>query len=57
MRQLQTCFELRWAELAVDCGFYDQAHLANEFRSFSGIDASTFAGMGERLWPNHLRVD
>ncbi len=25
-----------WADLALDCGFYDQAHLVNEFRDFSG---------------------
>jgi AraC-like DNA-binding protein len=26
-----------WAELAPDLGFYDQAHLANEFRTISGL--------------------
>jgi transcriptional regulator GlxA family with amidase domain len=46
-----------WAELAVECGFYDQAHLANEFRAFSGIDASTYTVMRDRLWQNHVRVD
>jgi AraC-like DNA-binding protein len=36
------------AELAVECGFYDQAHLANEFRSFSGIDLTTYTAMSQR---------
>ncbi|HEY0818803.1 MAG TPA: helix-turn-helix transcriptional regulator [Rhizobacter sp.] len=27
----------RWAELASDCGFYDQAHLANEFQALCGM--------------------
>jgi len=27
----------RWAELAVRAGYYDQAHLSNEFRSLCGI--------------------
>lgn len=26
----------RWAELALQCGFYDQAHLSREFRQFAG---------------------
>lgn len=25
-----------WADLAIEAGFYDQSHLVNEFRSFSG---------------------
>jgi AraC-like DNA-binding protein len=57
MRQMQTCLGIPWAELAVECGFYDQAHLANEFRAFSGMDASTYMAMRDRLWQNHVRVD
>src|SRR5271155_3749041 len=26
-----------WATIALDCGYYDQAHLINEFREFSGL--------------------
>jgi AraC-like DNA-binding protein len=34
----------RWsaAELALDCGYYDQAHFINEFRQFSGRTPSAF---------------
>ncbi len=32
----------RWADLALACGFYDQAHLANEFRQFSGSSPTEF---------------
>ncbi len=32
----------RWAELALDCGFYDQAHLATEFRHFAGLPPTQF---------------
>jgi transcriptional regulator GlxA family with amidase domain len=33
---------LQWAQLALQCGFYDQAHLANEFRQFAGVPPTEF---------------
>jgi AraC-like DNA-binding protein len=32
----------RWADLALDCGYYDQSHFINEFRSFSGLSPLEF---------------
>jgi AraC-like DNA-binding protein len=49
VRQLRAGVEVPWAEMAVDCGFYDQTHFANEFRSFSGIDLTTYTAMSHRL--------
>jgi AraC-like DNA-binding protein len=49
--------EVPWAELAVECGFYDQAHLAKEFRSFSGIDLTTYTAMSNRMWANHTYTE
>jgi AraC-like DNA-binding protein len=49
VRHLSAGVEFPWAELAVECGFYDQAHFANEFRSFSGIDLTTYTAMSHRL--------
>jgi AraC-like DNA-binding protein len=48
VRQLRSGVEVPWAELAVEFEFYDQAHLANEFRSFSGIDLTTYTAMSQR---------
>jgi AraC-like DNA-binding protein len=31
-----------WARLALDCGYYDQSHLINDFRSFTGGTPETF---------------
>lgn len=55
--QLRTGVEVPWAQLAVECGFYDQAHLANEFRAFSGIDLTTYTAMAHQLWANHAYTD
>jgi AraC-like DNA-binding protein len=34
--------EERWAELALDHGYYDQSHLTNEFRELSGLTPSEY---------------
>jgi AraC-like DNA-binding protein len=31
-----------WADLALGCGYYDQSHFINEFRSFSGLTPLEF---------------
>lgn len=41
-RRLQTDDHLRLADLAAECGFYDQAHLAREFRSLAGCSPSAW---------------
>jgi AraC-like DNA-binding protein len=33
---------MRWANLALGCGYYDQSHFINEFRSFSGLSPLEF---------------
>jgi AraC-like DNA-binding protein len=48
---------LVWADLAVDCGYYDQAHLCREWAELTGLSPSKFVGM--RATPvkaNHLAV-
>ncbi len=56
VRMLHAGGDVRWAELALDCGFYDQSHFANEFRAFSGIDATTYSAL-RSPWVNHIRVE
>jgi AraC-like DNA-binding protein len=31
-----------WAQLALDCGYYDQAHFIHDFQAFSGLTPSTY---------------
>jgi AraC-like DNA-binding protein len=34
--------KMPWAELALECGYYDQSHLINEFRAITGRTPETF---------------
>ncbi len=56
VKQLHAGIDVRWAELALDCGYYDQSHFANEFRAFSGVDVSTYSAR-RTMWANHIRAD
>lgn len=47
--------EVPWPELALECGYYDQSHFANDFREFSGINPTTYM-RSERLWASHLAL-
>ncbi len=34
--------KVRWASLAMDCGYYDQAHFIRDFRAFSGLTPTDY---------------
>lgn len=42
LRRLPTHGRVRWAEVALEAGYYDQAHLNRDFRQFTGLPPSTF---------------
>jgi AraC-like DNA-binding protein len=55
LRRLHAGVDIAWSDLALDCGYYDQSHFANEFRAFSGIDATTYSARRTQ-WTNHVQV-
>jgi AraC-like DNA-binding protein len=57
VRRLYFGEDIPWSQLALDCGFYDQSHFANEFRAFSGIDATTYTTLRRTPWANHVSAD
>jgi AraC-like DNA-binding protein len=43
LQTLRAGTELDWVQIAADCGYYDQAHFIHDFKSFSGINPSTYS--------------
>jgi len=33
---------VEWAQVALDCGYFDQAHMIHDFRAFSGINPTAY---------------
>lgn len=42
VRLLDRADDMRWVEIAFDCGYYDQAHFIKDFRAFAGSTPSEF---------------
>lgn len=53
VRNLHRGADIPWAELALQCGYYDQSHFINDFRAFSGVNPMTYSALRGR-WHNHL---
>jgi AraC-like DNA-binding protein len=56
VRQIAAGGPVDWADLALAGGYYDQPHLAHEFRDFSGISPSSYLA-AKRPFVNHVRMD
>jgi AraC-like DNA-binding protein len=48
--------ELDWAQLALACGYYDQAHFIHDFREFSGLTPSAYLALATPHL-NHVPLD
>lgn len=47
---------LDWAHVAVDCGYFDQAHMIRDFRMFAGMTPETYRS-NRTEYPNSVPVD
>lgn len=41
--QITMATRIEWARLALECGYYDQAHFINEFRALSGLTPGEYS--------------
>ena len=56
VRRVATGSEIDWADLALAGGYCDQAHLAHEFRDFSGLTPGEYAA-ADRPSANHVPME
>jgi AraC-like DNA-binding protein len=56
VQELHAGTDVPWSKLALDCGYYDQSHFANEFRAFSGVDVTTYSARRTQ-WANHVAAE
>jgi AraC-like DNA-binding protein len=54
LRQIARSAEaIDWAEIALSCGYFDQAHFIHDFRGFSGINPSSYIA-NKTQFQNHV---
>ena len=56
VQQIASGAPVDWVEVALAGGYCDQAHLANEFRDFSGITPGAYLA-SDRPFANHVPID
>jgi len=55
LRRVSARRDINWTSVALECGYFDQAHFNHDFREFSGLRPTEYlAGRGE--FQNHVTV-
>jgi AraC-like DNA-binding protein len=53
LRQMRQGADVRWTDVALACGYYDQAHFIREFEAFAGLNPSRYRAAAP-VYPNHV---
>jgi AraC-like DNA-binding protein len=56
VRSIAAGASVDWAQIALEGGYYDQAHMAHEFRDFAGVAPGAWRA-SERPFLNHAVID
>jgi AraC-like DNA-binding protein len=55
LSQINRCRSIEWAEVALSCGYYDQAHFVNDFQAFAGLNPTAYLRYPTE-YPNFTRA-
>ena len=53
LRQITRSESINWMQIALSCGYFDQAHFIHDFRAFSGINPSLYLA-NKTQFQNHV---
>ncbi len=56
VRRIASGAPVNWAQVSLEGGYYDQAHMAHEFREFSGVSPGAWLS-SKRPFQNHAVID
>ena len=56
LRRLWKKQRLDWVDVALSCGYYDQAHFINDFQAFSGLNPTAYLTQRGERNPNHVPI-
>lgn len=54
LAQIDGLADVDWADIALSCGYFDQAHFNHDFRAFAGLSPSAY--LRDRTSRNHVAV-
>jgi transcriptional regulator GlxA family with amidase domain len=54
LRRIEGVTDVDWADVALSCGYFDQAHFNHDFRAFAGLSPSTY--LRHRVTRTHVAV-
>ena len=55
LRHIARSASIDWTEIALSCGYFDQAHFIHDFRAFSGINPSSYVA-NKTDFQNHVVI-
>src|SRR5262249_31476086 len=55
LRRIEHTTDVDWTDLALSCGYFDQAHFNHDFRAFAGLSPSAY--LRHRISRMHVATD